>query len=127
MQELPLKLIHAWKLRAEAFFVTVITAAHIKEVADQAHDPSIFRLRLDRPARVGRRPGSAHHPMSQSDVAVDAIVCRGLADIIPDGGSICDRLVRVPWPKRKSEGVHIRIGPDARITEEIPRSADGFA
>src|SRR5260370_11224294 len=65
--------------------------------------------------------------MSQSDVAVDAIVCRGLADIIPDGRSICDRLVRVPWPERKSEGVNIRIGPDARITEEIPRSADGFA
>jgi hypothetical protein len=36
-------------------------------------------------------------------------------------------LVRVPWPKRKSEGVHIRIGPDARITEEIPHSANGFA
>ena len=53
MHELPLKPIHTRKLRAEAFFVTVITAAHIKEAADQPHDPSIFRLRLHRPARVG--------------------------------------------------------------------------
>src|SRR5580704_10529676 len=127
MHELPLKPFHTRKLRAEPLFVTIVTAAHIKKAADQSHDPSLFGLRLDRPARVCGRPGSSNHPMSQSDVAVDAIVCRGLADIIPDGRSTCDCLVRLPWSKRKSEGVHIRIGAHAWIAKKIPRSADCVA
>ena len=53
MQELPLKPFHARELGAVAFCVAVITAAHIKKVANQSHDSSIFRLRLNRPARIG--------------------------------------------------------------------------
>ena len=41
MQELPLKPFHARKLRAEAFFVAIVTAAHIKEAADQPDDPTV--------------------------------------------------------------------------------------
>src|ERR1700683_5635200 len=65
--------------------------------------------------------------MPESDLTVDAIVRRGLADIIPDGRSTRDRLVRMPWPERKSESVHIRIGTDPWIAEEIPRSSDCVA
>src|ERR1700693_2966273 len=65
--------------------------------------------------------------MPQSDVAVDAIVRRGLADIIRDGGSTRTRLVRMPWPERKPESVHIRIGTDPWIAEQIPRSTDCIA
>ena len=65
--------------------------------------------------------------MSQSDVAIDAIVRGGLADIVPDSRPTCDRLVRLPWTKRKSKGVHIGIGPHARIAEEIPRAPDCIA
>ena len=65
--------------------------------------------------------------MSQPDVAVNAIVCSGVADIIPDCRSTRDRLVRLPRPERKSQGVHIRIGADAWIAEEIPGAADCIA
>ena len=65
--------------------------------------------------------------MPQSDVAVDAIVRRGVADIIPDGRSTRDRLIRMPWPEGKSESVHIRIGTDPWIAEEIPGSTDCIA
>ena len=65
--------------------------------------------------------------MSQTDVAVNAIVRRGVADVIPDGWATRDGFVRVPRPKRKSQRVHIRIGADARIAEEIPSSADCIA
>ena len=52
VHELPLKPIRARKLRAVAFFVAVIAAAHIKEAANQPHDLPLFRLRLHCPARV---------------------------------------------------------------------------
>src|ERR1700693_4535392 len=53
VQELALKPFDTRKFRTESSFITVITAAHIKEVANQSHYPSISCLCLDRPARLG--------------------------------------------------------------------------
>src|ERR1700722_9086778 len=50
VQELAPKMFHTRKFRAESFVITVITAAHIKEGADETRNPSIFRLCLDCPA-----------------------------------------------------------------------------
>src|SRR5271154_1354189 len=125
MQKLSLKPLHARKFRAETLFVAIVAAAHVKELAVHPDDPPVvFHPRLNRPARFGRRPGSPDHLVPESDVAINSELRGGVTDVIPNGRSAGDRLLRLPWPERKSQGVHIRIRTDPWITEEVPRSAD---
>ncbi len=78
----PSKRSRALELRRVALVVAVVAAAHVEEAARQ-HDglARVRALRLDRPARLVRRPLGAHDPVVEADVLVDALLARGVADV----------------------------------------------
>src|SRR5947207_9538411 len=47
-----------------------------------------------------------------------------LAHVGEDRGPVRDQLGAAPWPKRKPERQHVRIGANAGIAKQIPRSEE---
>ena len=84
-------------------------------------------LRLDDPARVPRRPFRARDAMAKAHVLVDAVVARRVAHIVQNRGAVGDGFGARPGPKTVAERVHVRIGANAGIAEQIPRAADRVA
>ncbi len=62
--------------------------------------------------------------MAEPDVLLDAVLGRGLADVIEDRWSLGDGAVLEPRLERVAEGVQVRVGADAWIAEQIPGPPD---
>jgi hypothetical protein len=73
------------------------------------------------------RPRRAHHAMAVADLAIDAVLARGVLDVLEDGGTVGDGLGAVPRAEREAERVHVRIGANAGIAKEVPRPAQRVA
>ena len=115
----------ARELRRVAFGVVVVAAAHEQEVAREAHRLALRpALRCHGPARVLRRPRSALHAMPEADALVDAVRLRGVLQVFENRRPVGDRLRVRPRTERVAERVHVRIGADAGIAEQVPRAAD---
>src|SRR5271165_5797852 len=82
-------------------------------------------LYLDRPAGVLRRPRRADDLRVVADLVVDAVLGRGLAQVRQDLVGARDRLFVAPRLELIAERVQVRVGPDARIAEQVPRAARG--
>src|ERR1700688_1469829 len=65
--------------------------------------------------------------MAKANLAVDAISLGSVANIAADRFAVGDRGVGFPWAKRIAEREHVRVGPDPRITEQVPGAADRIA
>src|SRR5260370_10995465 len=65
--------------------------------------------------------------MVEADLLVDAVVECGLADVVTDPRTVCDRLRLGPRLERIAEREHVRVGTDAGIAEQIPGAADAIA
>ncbi len=65
--------------------------------------------------------------MVESNVLVDAVHARGLANIVEDGGAVGDGLGFFPRAEGIAEGEHVGVGTDAGVAEEVPGAADGGA
>ena len=69
-----------------ALVVVVVAAAQVQEIAGVADRlPLRADFRLDGPARLLGRPRRGSHPVLEADVAVDAELLGGLAQIVQDG------------------------------------------
>ena len=84
-------------------------------------------LGLHGPARVRRRPRRALDAMVEADLLVDAVVARGLAHVVQNPRPVGDRLRLGPRPERIAERIHVAVGANARIAEQVPRAADAVA
>src|SRR5258705_6750115 len=51
----------------------------------------------------------------------------GVVDVAQDARAIGDRLGIGPRPEPITEREHVRVRPDARVTEQVPGAADGVA
>src|SRR5262245_18444240 len=65
------------------------------------------------------------YAMPEPDLLVDAGVGGGLADVREDRRPVGDRLGLGPRPEPVTQGVHVRVGSDPRIAEQIPGATDG--
>src|SRR5919201_1317071 len=65
--------------------------------------------------------------MAVPDRAVDSVVARRLTDVAQNRRAVGDRLRLRPRPEGVAEGEHVRVRPDPRIAEEVPRSAQVLA
>src|ERR1700722_8157208 len=65
--------------------------------------------------------------MMIADLLVDAVVGRGLADVVQNPRPVGDRLGLGPWLERIAEREHVRVGADAGIAEQVPGAADAVA
>jgi hypothetical protein len=62
--------------------------------------------------------------MAEPDVAVDAVLGHGLAQVGEDRRTIGDRLGSRPWLEPVAQRVHVAVGPHPGIPEQVPRAAD---
>ena len=58
---------------------------------------------------------------------VDAVLGRGLADVIQDPRPVGDRLGLGPRLERIAEREHVAVGADAGIAKQVPGAADAVA
>jgi hypothetical protein len=65
--------------------------------------------------------------MAEADVLFDPVLARGLADVVADLLAGGDRVFVAPRLKRVPERVHVRVGADAGIAEQVPGAADRLA
>jgi hypothetical protein len=128
MNDAALEIRDALELRRVALLVAVIAAAQEQKIAAEAHGRVVFSpLRLDGPARILRRPRRARHAVGKTDVLLDAVVLRGLANVVQDCRTRGNGLVVGPRLERIAEREHVRIRADAGIAEQIPGAADRCA
>ena len=55
--------------------------------------------------------------------SVDAVLGGGLLHVVEDRGAVGDRLRLAPGLEAVAERVHVAVGADARIAEEVPGAA----
>src|SRR6267142_4825454 len=55
--------------------------------------------------------------------SINPVVASCFANVVQYGGAVGDRLGLAPWPKLVSERVHIGIGANSRIAEQVPGPA----
>ena len=65
--------------------------------------------------------------MVEPNVAIDAVLAGGFANVVEDGGAVGDGLGFFPRAERVAEGEHVGVGANAGIAEEIPGAADGVS
>src|SRR4029079_10218907 len=65
--------------------------------------------------------------MAEADLAVDAVLARGRANVVEDRLAIRDCLCFRPRPEGIAEREHVGIGAHARVAKQIPRSTDTIA
>src|SRR5262249_7966658 len=96
-----------------------------QEIAGQRDELfALSPLRLHRPARILRRPRGALDAMIETDVRLDAVVLRGLANVVQDRRPGGDRLLFRPRLERIPERIHVAVRTDAGIAKQIPGAAD---
>src|SRR5688572_15522755 len=62
--------------------------------------------------------------MSEADLLIDAVRRRGLPQILEDRRPVGDRLRLRPRLERVAERVHVGVGADAGIAEQVPGAAE---
>jgi hypothetical protein len=66
----------------------------------------------------------AHNATVEADPTIDAVLARGRLHVLPDRAPADDHLRPRPRAKRIAEREHVRVRPDARKPEQVPRPAD---
>ena len=61
--------------------------------------------------------------MIEADVAVDAELLRGVAQVLQDVSPVGDRFGTLPGPEGIAEREHVRVRADARVAKQIPGAA----
>ncbi len=129
MHDAAVEIGRAGELGRVALRVAVVAAAGEQEVAADAraagHTRGVGRVRyLQRPARVGRRPVGTQHLVAEADLAVEAVLHRGVDDVAADRRAVGQRLRVRPRLEGVAQREHVGVGAHAGIAEQIPGAAD---
>src|SRR5579883_3495081 len=128
VDDAPREALDAGKCGRVPLRVVVVAGAHEEKAARQADELAArAALHLDGPARVGRGPCRAPHAVSEPDVPVDPVCAGGVAEVGEDRGAVGDGARIRPRPEGIPERVHVGIGADAGIAEEVPGPAQRLA
>src|SRR5215469_14852770 len=108
--------------------VTIVAGASVEKIAGEVDGRGVFSgLDVEMPERIVRRPRSGEHAMMKANAAVNAELVCGFAKVLQDGGAVGDGVRGGPWAERVTEGVHVGVGADAGVAEEVPGAADRAA
>src|SRR4029077_5747201 len=114
----------ALELGGVALLVAVVAGAHQEEVAGEPDGLAGLRPhRLDRPRGVLARPARARRAMAETDVAVHVVLGGRLTHVVEDRRTVGDGLRLPPGLEAVAQRVHVAVGADAGIAEEIPGAA----
>src|SRR5699024_7475382 len=128
VDELALEVVHAREIGLVATVVAVVAAAREIEAARDGDGlAGVGALGGDGPAGGVGVTFRTNDAVVEADVAVDAGLGCGLAYVVEDRITVGDGLFAGPGLERVAEGEHVRVGTDARISEQVPGAADGVA
>ena len=116
----------ALEARRMAALIAVVAAAHQQEVAGEAGRAAIPAPRFQRPLGVGAAPGGGLNLMLEADLLHQPIFLGGFPNVSEDGRAVGDGLRLPPGLEGITQGVHVAVGADARIAEQIPGAADAL-
>src|ERR1700683_448355 len=119
--------IHAGPAGHITLGVIVVAAANVKKIAGEASGLFFRACRVNGPESLRRGPRSAGNLMTETNFAVDAIFANSFLKIFENGRTTRDGFLVSPGAETEAERVHVRIGTDARIAEEVPGSANRVA
>src|SRR5438105_8556527 len=123
MHYLALEIVDARKRGHIGLVVVVIPRAEEQEPALIA--PGLASLLGAHCPDVALRiPIRGPHIGVEPNVLVDAVLAGSLIEVFPDMFSVDDHLRAGPWLPREAQRVNVAVGPDARIPEQVPRSAN---
>ena len=109
----------AGPFRPVACGVIIIAAGEVQEGAGEG-----ALISLDRPTARLRRPAGRGDAGVEPDAVENAEFARRVLDILADIAAADDRLVLRPGAEREAQGIHVGVGADARIAEQVPGAAD---
>ena len=107
--------------------VGVVASAHEQVVALESTLRAIATCGVHHPCGRRRRPFGSHHALTESHVAFQVVLSHGLTQVFHDRWPVGDRFLRLPWFELVAERVHVAIGANPRVLEEIPRATDVLA
>src|SRR4029077_5257607 len=84
-------------------------------------------LGADGPQRLLTRPLGGEDLVAEADVVLDPVLARGLLAVVADFLDGGGRVLVGPRLEGVAEGVHVGVGADAGIAEEVPGAADRLA
>jgi len=119
MNDRALKFVEAGPFRRVAPGVVVIARAEIQKVTGEL-SVAVVSLYIDGPPRIRRRPTCSLNVVVVTDLLFDAVIFRGIADVVQDRGSIGDRLRIGPRAKAITECVHVGVRTDSGIAKQVP-------
>lgn len=120
------EVLRAGEVRGVALVVVVVAAAEKQErTGDGAH--GTVALDLQRPAVLRVRPVRADDFLVEPDVLVDAVHGRRAFDVFEDRLAVGDGLALGPRTKAEAQRVHIGVGSDAGVAEQLPGATHGGA
>jgi hypothetical protein len=124
----PAEAVHAREVGLVAAVVAVVAAAGEDEPrGDLDHLARVGALRGDVPASVVAAPVGRGDPVVEPDVLVDAALGGGVLDVAQDRLAVGDGLVAVPGAEGVAQRVHVGVGADAGVPEQVPGAPDGTA
>ncbi len=129
MDDRPGEAFPASELRRVALPVAVVPGTHVEEPAGHGDEAlgsghGVGVCGRHRPSGVGAGPFGGRDPVSEADVAGQVVLGDRLPQVVQDDRSVGDRLLLLPRLEAEAQGVHVAVGPYARIPEQVPRAAD---
>ena len=118
----PRNVVGAGELRLVAVLVVVVAAAAPEEAGGDGHRLSGV-LGLDGPARRVAVPRGADHPVVVADVGLHVVLAGGLAEVLQDPAAAAEGLLVGPGLEAVAHRVHVGVGADAGVAEEVPGAA----
>src|SRR5579872_1675167 len=125
MHDAPGEALNARPLWRIAMRVVIVAGTHEEEATGYLDGVVLWSaLRLNGPhLRLGR-PACASHAVVVADLLVNAADRCRLANIGEDGGAARDGFRILPGAEGIAQRIHVGVGADAGIAEQVPGSAD---
>ena len=119
---------HAGEVGQVPVVVAVVPAAGEEEGGGELEVSLVsVRSAVMRQSESGVDQSGRGDPVVEADVGIDAGFPGGVLDVLQYRVAVSDRLLAIPGPERVTQGVHVRVGTDAGIAEEVPGPSDGVA
>jgi hypothetical protein len=128
VDDLALELIPAGELGCVAFPVAIVAGTHVQEVATNLQGlAGVSPPRADCPGGVLCRPFGPLHQVLEADVTVDSMFFCGLVNVLENVRPVGDGLGILPGLEAESQRMHIAVGADTGVLEQIPGAAHVLA
>lgn len=123
VDDFSLETIQSGNVNLQGLIEVIVSRAKHRELG-RVGLPLPFVFHCETPAVCLGRPVCRENLVAKVDVFVETVLRYTLSDVGDDKWPFGDGTLMRPWLPRETERVQIRVGPDARILPQIPRSTN---